>query len=65
MAQPYKGQRKQVATRLLQSEANEVERRAQESGTTVSEYLRTLVLADLANPHTEAKQEALRFEMAE
>jgi hypothetical protein len=50
MAQPWKGDRKQVATRLLRPAATEVERRAKNLGMSITDYLEDLVLRELAKP---------------
>lgn len=59
MAQPYKGPRKQLATRVLRTEAEQIEQRAKRMGLTVSEYLRCLALRELEDPTFETRQEAL------
>lgn len=50
MAQPHKGPRKLLATRLPSSEAHEVEQRAKRLGLTVSDYVALALRDALANP---------------
>lgn len=65
MAQPWKGDRKQVATRLVRPRAEEIEAKARALGMTTSEYVAAVLLRDLGYEDAAAtKQEELNLKTA-
>ena len=51
MAQPHKGERRLVGTRLARDVHDEVQRRAAEAGTSMSQYVADVMAAHVGRTH--------------